>query len=182
MTVASTLAFRALPAASAYSASKHGIVGLTRALPLELGGEVGVTMLAPGGMDTGFFDGRPEEFRPAPDQMLNDPADVAETVLFALAQPPGCGDPRARRDPLGRALVAVGARPLLLSDRALGPADLLTAPPVMMFIARCTASQPCSSMMRSNLSVPSHFQSRSRSAVGLLWGSGAVTGPPPAPR
>lgn len=90
VTVASTLGLRALPAASAYSASKHGIVGLTRALALELGGEVGVSMLVPGGMDTGFFDGRPEEFRPAPDQMLNDPADVAETVLSALAQPSGC--------------------------------------------------------------------------------------------
>lgn len=90
VTVASTLAFRALPAATAYSASKHGIVGFTRALTLEVGGEISVTMVAPGGMDTGFFEGRPEEFRPDPDQMLNDPDDVARAVLFALAQPPGC--------------------------------------------------------------------------------------------
>lgn len=90
VTVASTLGLRALPAATAYCASKHGVVGFTRALALELGGRVGVTMLVPGGMRTGFFDDRPQEFRPAPDQQLNDPADVARTVVFALRQPPGC--------------------------------------------------------------------------------------------
>lgn len=90
VTVASTLGLRSLPAATAYSASKHGVVGLTRALALELAGDVGVTMLVPGGMDTKFFDGRPDEFKPAPDQMLNDPADVADAVLFALRQPEGC--------------------------------------------------------------------------------------------
>jgi NAD(P)-dependent dehydrogenase (short-subunit alcohol dehydrogenase family) len=90
VTVASTLGLRALPAATAYAASKHGIVGFTRALALELGGRVGVTMLVPGGMATAFFDGRPEEFKPAPDQALNDPAHVADAVLFALRQPAGC--------------------------------------------------------------------------------------------
>ena len=90
VTVASTLGLRSLPAATAYSASKHGVVGFTRALALELGGEVGVTMLVPGGMSTAFFDGRPEQFKPAPDQQLNDPAYVADAVLFALRQPPGC--------------------------------------------------------------------------------------------
>lgn len=90
VTVASTVGLKALPAATAYAASKHGIVGFTRALALELGGEVGVTMLVPGGMSTAFFDGRPDEFKPAPDQSLNDPAHVAEAVLFALRQPAGC--------------------------------------------------------------------------------------------
>lgn len=90
VTVASTLGLRALPAATAYAASKHGVVGFTRALALEVGGRVGVTMLVPGGMATRFFDGRPEEFKPAADQMLNDPANVAEAVMFALRQPPGC--------------------------------------------------------------------------------------------
>jgi NAD(P)-dependent dehydrogenase (short-subunit alcohol dehydrogenase family) len=90
VTVASTLGLRALPAATAYSASKFGVVGFTRAVTLELAGRVGVTMLIPGGMRTGFFDGRPEEFKPAADQQLNDPDDVARTVLFALQQPAGC--------------------------------------------------------------------------------------------
>jgi NAD(P)-dependent dehydrogenase (short-subunit alcohol dehydrogenase family) len=89
VTVASTLGLRALPAATAYCASKFGVVGFTRALAAELGDRVGVTMLVPGGMRTRFFDGRPEQFRPAPDQRLNDPADVARTVVFALRQPAG---------------------------------------------------------------------------------------------
>jgi NAD(P)-dependent dehydrogenase (short-subunit alcohol dehydrogenase family) len=89
VTVASTLGLRALPAATAYCASKFGVVGFTRALALEMGDRVGVTMLVPGGMKTHFFDGRPEEFKPAADQRLNDPADVAGTVVFALRQPPG---------------------------------------------------------------------------------------------
>src|SRR3954470_1584686 len=89
VTVASTLGLRALPAATAYCASKFGVVGFTRALALEVGDRVGVTMLVPGGRRTGFFDGRPEAFKPAPDQRLNDPADVAAAVVFALRQPPG---------------------------------------------------------------------------------------------
>jgi NAD(P)-dependent dehydrogenase (short-subunit alcohol dehydrogenase family) len=89
VTVASTLGLRALPAATAYCASKFGVVGFTRALALELGDRVGVTMLVPGGMKTHFFDDRPDEFKPAADQRLNDPADVADTVVFALRRPPG---------------------------------------------------------------------------------------------
>jgi NAD(P)-dependent dehydrogenase (short-subunit alcohol dehydrogenase family) len=90
VTVGSTLGVRALPAATAYCASKFGIVGFTRALAAETGGKVGVTLLLPGGMQTPFFDGRPEEFKPAPDQHLNRPEDVASTVIFALRQPAGC--------------------------------------------------------------------------------------------
>jgi NADP-dependent 3-hydroxy acid dehydrogenase YdfG len=90
VTVASTLGFRALPAATAYCASKFGVVGFSRALAAETAGRVGVTTLVPGGMATAFFDGREERFRPGPEAMLNDPADVAAAVVFALRQPPGC--------------------------------------------------------------------------------------------
>lgn len=90
VTVASTLGLRTLPAATAYCASKFGVVGFTRALAMELQGRVGVTLLVPGGMRTAFFDDRDPQFRPAPDQMLNDPTHVARAVLFALTQPPGC--------------------------------------------------------------------------------------------
>jgi NAD(P)-dependent dehydrogenase (short-subunit alcohol dehydrogenase family) len=90
VTVASTLGLRALPAATAYCASKFGVVGFTRALASELGDRVGVTLLIPGGMRTHFFDDRPDDFKPAADQHLNDPADVARTVVFALRQPAGC--------------------------------------------------------------------------------------------
>ncbi|GAA2270410.1 SDR family oxidoreductase [Nonomuraea roseoviolacea subsp. roseoviolacea] len=90
VTCASTLGLRALSDASAYCASKFGVVGLTRALAVELAGQVGVTLLVPGGMRTAFFDGRPEQYKPDPDAGLNDPADVARTVVFALGQPAGC--------------------------------------------------------------------------------------------
>jgi NAD(P)-dependent dehydrogenase (short-subunit alcohol dehydrogenase family) len=90
VTVASTLGFTALPDASAYCASKFGVVGFTRALQAELAGRVGVTLLVPGGMHTAFFDGREEQYKPPPDAKLNDPADVARTVVFALSQPAGC--------------------------------------------------------------------------------------------
>ena len=47
-------------------------------------------MLVPGGMHTAFFDGRDEQYKPPPDMKLNEPADVARAVLFALQQPAGC--------------------------------------------------------------------------------------------
>ncbi|OBH85306.1 SDR family oxidoreductase [Mycobacterium scrofulaceum] len=90
VTCASTLGIKAVGDATAYCASKFGVVGFTRALAAELAGEVGVTLLIPGGMHTPFFDGRTEQYKPPADAKLNQPADVAETVLFALSQPAGC--------------------------------------------------------------------------------------------
>jgi NADP-dependent 3-hydroxy acid dehydrogenase YdfG len=90
VTVASTLGKRALPEASAYCASKFGVVGFSHALAAETSGEIGVTTLIPGGMKTRFFDDRPEQYRPQDDSKLNDPANVAQAVLFVLSQPPGC--------------------------------------------------------------------------------------------
>lgn len=89
VTVASTLGLRAVGDATAYCASKFGLVGFTRALATELAGEVGVTLLIPGGMATAFFDGRPEQYRPGPDARLADPADIADAALFALDRPHG---------------------------------------------------------------------------------------------
>ena len=90
VTVASTLGLKAVGDATAYCASKFGVVGFTRALAAELAGRVGVTLLVPGGMRTRFFDGRTEQYRPGPDAVLNDPEDVAATILVVLSQPPGC--------------------------------------------------------------------------------------------
>jgi NAD(P)-dependent dehydrogenase (short-subunit alcohol dehydrogenase family) len=90
VTVASTLGLRAVGDASAYCASKFGVVGFTRALAAETAGRVGVTLLVPGGMRTAFFDDRPERYRPPADALLSRPEDVAEAVLFALRQPAGC--------------------------------------------------------------------------------------------
>ncbi|HEX2285295.1 MAG TPA: SDR family oxidoreductase [Mycobacterium sp.] len=90
VTCASTLGIKAVSDATAYCASKFGVVGFSRALAAELAGEVGVTTLIPGGMHTPFFDGRANQYKPPPDAKLNKPEDVAETVVFALTQPPGC--------------------------------------------------------------------------------------------
>jgi NAD(P)-dependent dehydrogenase (short-subunit alcohol dehydrogenase family) len=90
VTVASTLGIKAVGDATAYCASKFGVVGFTRALAAELAGEVGVTLLIPGGMKTAFFDARDDRYKPGPDAPLNDPANTAAAVMFALSQPPGC--------------------------------------------------------------------------------------------
>ena len=90
VTVASTLGVKAVSDATAYCAAKFGMVGFTRALAAELAGRYGVTLLVPGGMRTHFFDARDEQYKPGPDAVLNDPAHVAQAVLFALRQPAGC--------------------------------------------------------------------------------------------
>lgn len=90
VTCASTLGIKAVSDATAYCASKFGVVGFSRALAAELAGEVGVTTLIPGGMHTAFFDEREEQYKPPPDAKLDDPEHVAETVVFALSQPVGC--------------------------------------------------------------------------------------------
>jgi NAD(P)-dependent dehydrogenase (short-subunit alcohol dehydrogenase family) len=88
VTVASTLGLRGVPDATAYCASKFGVVGFTRALAAELAGQVGVTLLVPGGMATSFFDDRDPQYRPPADATMSDPQRMAEAVVFALAQPP----------------------------------------------------------------------------------------------
>ncbi|MFD0822479.1 SDR family oxidoreductase [Micromonospora zhanjiangensis] len=90
VTVASTLGLKAVGDATAYCAAKFGVVGFTRALAAELSGSVGVTLLVPGGMRTSFFDERADQYRPGPDAVLCEPANVAAAALFALSQPPGC--------------------------------------------------------------------------------------------
>ena len=90
VTVASTLGIKAVGDATAYCAAKFGVVGFTRALAAELAGQVGVTLVVPGGMRTKFFDDRDERYKPGPDAILNDPANVANAVMFALSQPAGC--------------------------------------------------------------------------------------------
>lgn len=85
VTCASTLGMRALPDATAYCASNFGVVGFTRALA----GEIGLTLLIPGGMDTHFFDDRPEQHVPGPDVRLERPENVADAVVFALTRPAG---------------------------------------------------------------------------------------------
>jgi NAD(P)-dependent dehydrogenase (short-subunit alcohol dehydrogenase family) len=90
VTIASTLGLRVAGDASAYCASKFGVVGLTRALAMELAGRVGVTLVVPGGMRTQFFDGREERYRPPDVAKLTPPALVADSIVHVLGRPRGC--------------------------------------------------------------------------------------------
>lgn len=89
--VASTAALRAWANASAYHASKWGLLGLSRALGVE-GRPHGirVTTMVPGGMNTHWFDRFPEQGIPMPDtQHLQDPATVADAIVYAVSMPRG---------------------------------------------------------------------------------------------
>jgi NAD(P)-dependent dehydrogenase (short-subunit alcohol dehydrogenase family) len=83
--VASTAAKRGWPNASAYHASKWGLLGLSYALHAELREhKVRVTAVIAGGMRTPFLLDRFPDLDPA---KLQDPRDVARAVRFALTQP-----------------------------------------------------------------------------------------------
>lgn len=83
--IASTASKRAWPNASAYHASKWGLLGLSHALLAELRpAGIKVTAIVSGGMRTPFLlDRFPDINRDS----LQDPANVAATILFALTQP-----------------------------------------------------------------------------------------------
>ena len=85
--VASTAALRAWPNASAYHASKWGLLGLSKALHSELRSSgVRVSTVIAGGMRTPFLLERFPGLDPA---KLQDPANVARAVEFLLAMPRG---------------------------------------------------------------------------------------------
>ena len=85
--IASTAALRAWPNASAYHASKWGLLGLSKALHAELrSAGIRVSSVIAGGMRTPFLLERFPDLDPA---KLQDPANVAEAVHFMLAMPRG---------------------------------------------------------------------------------------------
>jgi NAD(P)-dependent dehydrogenase (short-subunit alcohol dehydrogenase family) len=89
--VASTAALRAWGNASAYHASKWGLLGFSRGLGVEGRADgIRVTTIIPGGMNTHWFDSFPEQGIPLPDQSnLQDPATVADAIAYAVALPRG---------------------------------------------------------------------------------------------
>jgi len=89
--VASTAAIRAWSGASAYHASKFGLLGLGRGLGVEGRRDgIQVTTVIPGGMRTGFFERFVEQGIPLPDPAgLQDPATVAATIVHITTLPPG---------------------------------------------------------------------------------------------
>lgn len=83
--IVSTAAKRTWANASAYHASKWGLLGLSHALHVE-GRPLGikVTAVVAGGMRTPFIL---ERFPDTPLDVLQDPRNVAETIRFVLSQP-----------------------------------------------------------------------------------------------
>jgi NAD(P)-dependent dehydrogenase (short-subunit alcohol dehydrogenase family) len=83
--IASTASKRAWPNASAYHATKWGLLGLSHALHAELRPHgIKVSAVVAGGMRTPFLLDRFPDIDP---QLLQDPAHVARAVLFVLSQP-----------------------------------------------------------------------------------------------
>ncbi len=83
--IASTASKRAWPNASAYHASKWGLLGLSHALHAELRKDkIKVTAIVAGGMQTPFIL---ERFPDTPLDVLQDPKNVADTVKFVLSMP-----------------------------------------------------------------------------------------------
>lgn len=87
--IASTAALRVWPGASAYHASKFGLLGMSRALNLEGRGDgIRVMTVIPGGMNTNFFERFKEQNIPLPDPgSLQSPVNVARTIVYALGLP-----------------------------------------------------------------------------------------------
>lgn len=83
--IASTAAKRAWPNASAYHATKWGLLGLSHALHAELRPQgIKVTAIVAGGMRTPFLLERFPDLDPG---LLQDPAAVAATIRFVLCLP-----------------------------------------------------------------------------------------------
>jgi NAD(P)-dependent dehydrogenase (short-subunit alcohol dehydrogenase family) len=96
--ISSTAAKRAWANASAYHASKWGLLGLSHALHVEARPfNVKVTALLAGGMRTPFLL---ERFPDIDVETLQDPANVAETVKFVLTTPAGTVIPELMVIPL----------------------------------------------------------------------------------
>lgn len=83
--ITSTAAKRAWPNASAYHASKWGLLGFSHALHSEARkDQIKVTALVAGGMQTPFLLDR---FPDIDVDLLQDPKNVAETIKYILCQP-----------------------------------------------------------------------------------------------
>jgi NAD(P)-dependent dehydrogenase (short-subunit alcohol dehydrogenase family) len=85
--IVSTAAKRTWANASAYHASKWGLLGLSHALHVEgRACGIGVTAIIAGGMRTPFLFDRFPDLDP---DLLQEPANVANAIRFVLTQPAG---------------------------------------------------------------------------------------------
>jgi NAD(P)-dependent dehydrogenase (short-subunit alcohol dehydrogenase family) len=90
--ISSVAGQRAMPLLSAYSAAKHGVIGFSDALRLELAHDragVQVTTILPSAMDTPFFNHARSKLGvlPRPTPPVYQPLAVAEAIAWAAAHP-----------------------------------------------------------------------------------------------
>ena len=81
--ISSVVGFKGYPEQSAYTASKHGVMGLTKSLSVEAQEHnIRVSVILPGGVDTDLV----RAARPDLDRtVLIPPEDIADTVLYLLS-------------------------------------------------------------------------------------------------
>jgi 3-oxoacyl-[acyl-carrier protein] reductase len=83
--ISSVVGFKGYPNQTAYTASKHGVVGLSKALSAEVQKYgIRVSLIHPGGVDTDLVG----KARPDLDKsVLMQPEDIAQTVMYLLSLP-----------------------------------------------------------------------------------------------
>ena len=86
--ISSVVGLKGYPNQAAYTASKHGVVGLTKSLAVEAQEHgVRVSAILPGGVDTDLVGrARPDLDR----SVLMQPEDIAQAVLFLLSLSDRC--------------------------------------------------------------------------------------------
>jgi len=81
--ISSVVGFKGYPNQSAYSAAKHGVMGLTKSLAVELQKHgIRVSAVLPGGVDTDMVRAARPDLDPS---VLMQPEDVAQTVIYLLS-------------------------------------------------------------------------------------------------
>ena len=86
--ISSVIGFKGYPNQSAYTASKHAIVGMTKSLAVEAQSHnIRVSVIHPGGVDTNLVRNARPELDPA---VLMQPEDIAHTVLYLLSLSARC--------------------------------------------------------------------------------------------
>jgi NAD(P)-dependent dehydrogenase (short-subunit alcohol dehydrogenase family) len=88
---ASLAGLMAVPSLAAYIASKHGVVGLTRAAAVEVANDgIRVNCVCPAAIRTAMMDVLPEErqlelLAPQAMKRFGEPAEVAESVVWLVS-------------------------------------------------------------------------------------------------
>ena len=92
VTIASTAAFRIVPAMAVYAGTKHAVRAICEGLRQEAGDSLRVTTVSPGPVDTAFADASSnssvrEQIAGMRDRIAISPDAIARAIAFAIEQP-----------------------------------------------------------------------------------------------